>query len=125
MTAYQVTDIYIDDVVRLLPRRQRDDVAAELRALLSEELNARTRDLGRAPNKAQALARGYGRPNEVAARYQPAWTIVDPADSRSFMRAAIIGAGALLLLSALRNQLLPIVGALIYGELGRIDRATV
>jgi hypothetical protein len=112
MHADEVIEIYIDDTVRLLPRRQRDDVAAELRALLNEELNARAREAGRPPDEALALAlvRGYGPPNEAAARYQPAWTIIDPADSRSFLRAAIIGAGALVLLSALRRQLPPMPG---------------
>jgi hypothetical protein len=112
MHADEVIEMYIDDTVRLLPRRQRGDVAAELRALLNEELNARARESGRPPDEALALSlvRGFGLPNEVAARYQPAWTIIDPADSRSFMRAAIIGAGALLLLSALRRQLPPMPG---------------
>jgi hypothetical protein len=112
MRADQVIEIYVDDTVRLLPRRQRDDVAAELRALLNDELNARARESARPPDEALplSLVRGYGPPNEAAARYQPAWTIIDPADSRSFMRAAFIGAAALLLLSALRTQLLPIPG---------------
>ena len=47
MHATEVIEAYIDDTVRLLPRHQRDDVAAELRSLLNEELNARTRDSGR------------------------------------------------------------------------------
>jgi hypothetical protein len=103
MHATEVIEAYIDDVVRLLPRRQRDDVAAELRTLLNEELHARAQESGRSPDEALALSlvRGFGRPNEVAARYQPAWTIIDPADSRSFARAAIIGAGSLLVLGAL------------------------
>ena len=103
MHATEVIETYIDDTVRLLPRRQRDDVAAELRTLLNEELHARAQESGRSPDEALALSlvRGYGRPNEVAARYQPVWTIIDPADSRSFARAAIIGAGSLLMLSAL------------------------
>jgi hypothetical protein len=108
MHATEVIEAYIDDIVRLLPRRQRDDVAAELRTLLNEELHAQDLELGRMPDEALALSlvRSYGRPNEVAARYQPIWTIIDPADSRSFARAAIIGAGALLVLSAL-TRLVP------------------
>jgi hypothetical protein len=108
MHATDVIETYIDDTVRLLPRRQRDDVTAELRTLLSEELHARAQESGRSPDEALALSlvRGFGHPNEVAARYQPVWTIIDPADSRSFARAAIIGAGSLLVLSAL-IRLLP------------------
>ncbi|HEV3166031.1 MAG TPA: hypothetical protein VGZ22_18535 [Isosphaeraceae bacterium] len=107
MHATEVIEAYIDDIVRLLPRRQRDDVAAELRTLLNEELHARAQELGRPPDEALALSlvRGYGRPNEVAARYQPPWVIIDPADSTSFLRAAIIGAGALVLLGAMGKRL--------------------
>jgi hypothetical protein len=102
MHATEVIETYIDDTVRFLPRRQRYDVAAELRTLLTEELYARAQEPGRSPDEALALSlvRGFGRPNEVAARYQPVWTIIDPADSRSFLRAAILGAGVLLVLGA-------------------------
>jgi hypothetical protein len=112
MRAEEVIEVFIDDTVRLLPRRQRDDVAAELRALLNDELSARAQESGRPADDALALSlvRGYGLPNEVAARYQPAWTIIDPADSRSFVRAASIGAGSLLLISALRTQRAPLPG---------------
>ncbi len=107
MHATEVLETYIDDTVRLLPRRQRDDVAAELRSLLNEELHARARESGRLPDESLALSlvRAYGHPNEVAARYQPPWAIIDPADSTSFMRAAIIGAGALVLLGAISMRL--------------------
>jgi hypothetical protein len=106
MNANDVIEVYIDDTVRLLPRRQRDDVAAELRALLSEELAARARKSDNPPDEALALSlvRSYGSPSEVAARYQPARAIIEPADSRSFIRAGIIGAGVLCLLGALRGQ---------------------
>jgi hypothetical protein len=40
MHATEVIESYINDTVRLLPRRQRDDVATELRSLLNEELRA-------------------------------------------------------------------------------------
>jgi hypothetical protein len=107
MHATEVIETYIDDTVRLLPRRQRDDVATELRSLLNEELHARAQESGRPPDESLALSlvRDYGHPNEVAARYQPPWAIIDPADSTSFMRAAIIGAGALVLLGAISKRL--------------------
>ena len=107
MHASEVIETYIDDTVRFLPRRQRDDVAAELRSLLNEELHARAQESGRPPDESLALSlvRGYGHPNEVAARYQPPWAIIDPADSTSFMRAAIIGAGALVLLAGISMRL--------------------
>jgi hypothetical protein len=52
-----------------------------------------------------SLVRDYGQPNEVAARYQPPWAIIDPADSTSFLGAAIIGACALVLLGAISKRL--------------------
>jgi hypothetical protein len=109
MNADEVIETYVDDTVRLLPRRQRDDVAAELRALLSEELSARARDSGRPADEALALSlvRGYGTPREAAARYQQPWSIIDPADSRNFLRAGVIGAGVLILLSVLKKPRSP------------------
>jgi hypothetical protein len=106
MNANEVIETYIDDAVRLLPRRQRDDVATELRSLLNEELHARAQEAGRPPDDSLALSlvRGYGHPNEVAARYHPPWTIIDPADSTSFMRAAWIGTGALALVGAISKR---------------------
>jgi hypothetical protein len=107
MHATEVIETFIEDTARFLPRRQRDDVATELRSLLSEELQARAQESGRPPDESLALSlvRGYGRPNEVAARYQPPWAIIDPADSTSFIRAALIGAGALVLLGAISKRL--------------------
>jgi hypothetical protein len=103
MNATEVIETYIDDTVRFLPRRKRDDVAAELRTLLNEELHAKAQESGRSPDEALALSlvRGFGRPNEVAARYQPTWTFIDPADTVSVTRAAIVGAGSLLVVSVL------------------------
>jgi hypothetical protein len=107
MHATEVIEAYIDDIVRLLPRRQRNDVAAELRTLLNEELHAQGQAFGRLPDEdlALSLARAYGHPNEVAARYHQVWTIIDPAASRNFAKAAIIGAGVLLVLSVLTRPL--------------------
>ncbi len=106
MHATEVLETYIDDTVRLLPKRQREDVATELRSLLSEELHARAQAAGRPPDESLALSlvRGYGRPNEVAARYQPPRAIIDPADSTNFVRATFIGVGTLLLLGAISTR---------------------
>lgn len=109
MNANSVIEAYIDDTVRLLPRDQRTDVADELRALLNEELQARARARLSPPDTALALSivRDYGRPNEAAARYHTPWTIIDPADTTSFVRAAVVGAAALLLLAGVATRLPP------------------
>ena len=49
MHATEVIETYINDTVRLLPRRQRDDVATELRSLLNEELHAQAQERGARP----------------------------------------------------------------------------
>jgi hypothetical protein len=93
MGPLEIVEAYIGDVVRLLPSQLRGDVARELSSLFGEELETKARDLGKYPDAAMAmdLVRAHGQPNEVAARYQVPWTIIDPADSTSFLRAAIIG----------------------------------
>jgi hypothetical protein len=91
MNANDVIESYVADVAVRLPRKQRDDVAFELRALLNEELQGKA--AGRDVDAAMALelVRAFGRPAEVAARYGPTLTIIDPADGPAFLRASIIG----------------------------------
>ena len=95
MDADALVDSYVADVVRHLPRAQRADVAAELRSLIDDELAERGRD------SAKDLLVGFGRPAEVAARYGPPLTIIDPADSRRFIRLSVIGLAVIWLGGAL------------------------
>src|SRR3954451_2869107 len=92
MTADEVLDSYVADVVRLLPRRQRRDVARELRMLLTEEVDAAADGTATREEAARDLVTGFGRPAEVAARYGSPVTLVDPADTRSFLTLAAAGA---------------------------------
>jgi len=87
MSANEVIESYVRDVARLLPRKRRDDVAFELRALLQEELAAKAEAAGRAPDPAMAIAllAGFGRPAEAAARYHPRQPLIDPADNHDFL----------------------------------------
>lgn len=93
MNANEVIDSYVADVARRLPRRQRNDVAFELRALIDEELQARLAATGRDADAATAIAlvRGFGQPAEVAARYRPPLVVIDPADGHRFVQATVIG----------------------------------
>jgi hypothetical protein len=93
MNANDVIETYVTDVARRLPRRQRNDVAFELRALLREELADRAEASGGLADAAMAidLLRNFGRPAEVAARYRPPLEIIDPSDARLFLRATVIG----------------------------------
>lgn len=93
MNANDLIEAYITDVAVRLPRKQRNDVAFELRALLNEELQAKAEATGRGVDEALAteLLHALGRPADVAARYRPTLTIIDPADGRTFLRASVIG----------------------------------
>jgi hypothetical protein len=93
MTADDVIESYVRDVASYLPRKKRNDVAFELRALLQEELAAKAAAEGRAPDKEMAmeLLTGFGRPAETAARYQPRMPLIDPADNHNFLIWAVVG----------------------------------
>ncbi|HEY1708765.1 MAG TPA: hypothetical protein VGG10_10915 [Rhizomicrobium sp.] len=86
MNAGDVIESYVRDVASHLPRGERTDVAAELRSLLTEEL------AGGDADGALAIVRRFGRPADVAARYHTPVAVVDPADTRSFVLAAVAGA---------------------------------
>ncbi len=93
MNANDVIESYVTDVALLLPRRQRNDVAFELRALIDEGLQDMAEAEGRAVDVAMAtdFLQAFGRPRDVAARYRPTLTIIDPADGHRFLRATVIG----------------------------------
>lgn len=87
-------DAYVGDVVKRLPGRQRNDVGFELKALLRDELRGRAGDAGRLPDEAMTLdlLRGFGHPDEVAARYHPPGVpIIPPQHTRAFAWATGIG----------------------------------
>jgi hypothetical protein len=113
MTTNHLIEAYVTDVARRLPCAQRNDVAFELRALLHEELQARAEAAGREADPAMAteLLRGFGRPAEVAARYRPALTIVDPADGRAFLRATVAGLAIIWVLGLLLRLRQPLGSA--------------
>jgi hypothetical protein len=93
MSANELIEAYVADVAVRLPRRQRNDVAFELRALLHEELQAKADAAGRPLDDAMTLTflRSFGRPADVAARYRPTLTIVDPVDGRTFLVWSVVG----------------------------------
>lgn len=105
MNANDVIAAYVNDVAVRLPRRQRNDVAFELRALLHEQLQDRADAEQRPADAAMAtaLAQAFGDPRTVAARYQPALTVIDPADGRSFLRATVIGLAIIWVLGLLET----------------------
>ena len=95
MNANDVIEAYVRDVAVRLPRRQRNDVAFELRALLREALQDKADAAGGEADAAMAVAlcNAFGQPADVAARYRPRPTlhIIDPMDAHVFVRAAVVG----------------------------------
>jgi hypothetical protein len=93
MNPDDLIESYVNDVAVQLPRTQRNDVAFELTALLKEELDAKASASGRDVDEAMALEflNAFGRPADVAARYRPTLTIIDPADGHAFLQATVIG----------------------------------
>jgi hypothetical protein len=96
MDAQTLIDTYINDVGARLPRRLRDDVGLELRTLLTEQLHAAADDAGRAPDDELALevVHRFGRPDEVAARYQPTgFDLIEPGYAPLFVKLAAVCVG--------------------------------
>jgi len=89
-----IIESYVDDVIRRLPHRQRQDVGLELRSLLNEELDANARDAARPADEAMTLEllRSFGLPRDVADRYRPAgFLIIRPVQARTFAWTAMGG----------------------------------
>jgi hypothetical protein len=92
MDAQSIVQSYVDDVAARLPRRLRNDVGLELRTLLTDQLNAAVADTGRAPDHETAMEvlRQFGRPEEVAARYQPrGFQIIEPEHAPAFVTLSV------------------------------------
>ena len=68
MNANDVIESYVTEVALQLPRKQRNDVAFELRALINEELQGKAEESGRSVDAAMAIEflQAFGRPEEVA-----------------------------------------------------------
>lgn len=97
MSPDAVIQSYVHDVAANLPGKMRAEVAADLRAQLGDELAGRAEAQGKSPDGAMALAlvRDFGRPEVLAAQYNPPVAIIDPVDSRRFILVAVIGYGML------------------------------
>ena len=93
MSPDEVIEAYVNDVVQRLPRADRNDVAAELHALLREELKGRAGDGEREDEVlALKLVREFGAPEDVAERYrQPGFVIVPATRSGRFAAFAFFG----------------------------------
>lgn len=127
MNAKDVIDCYVADVALRLPRAQRNDVAFELRALIDEGLQDQADATGRAVDAALAteFLNTFGHPADVAARYRPTLTIIDPADGPVFLRATLVGLALIWGLGLLGRLLQPMGSAGWLGALGQWWAGTV
>lgn len=94
MKANEVIEAYVLDVMRRLPRKDRNGIGFELRELLNEMLDERAAQSGRELDDATVLnaLREFGTPAEVAARYRSTDTVIIPSEqTRSFVWIALIG----------------------------------
>ena len=96
MTANDVIEAYVLDVMRRVPSKDRQDIGLELRGLLAEMLAERAAEGAKPADEAMALAmvRSFGAPADVAARYAvPGLVIIPAAQTRSFAVLALAGFG--------------------------------
>ncbi|MFT4231877.1 MAG: permease prefix domain 1-containing protein, partial [Leucobacter sp.] len=69
MNSVTLVDRYVDTAMRTVPGKQRSDLSAELRALISDQVDARV-ESGDAPAAAEiAVLTGLGDPDKLAAGY--------------------------------------------------------
>jgi len=76
-----VLDLYILQLKSLLPRNQRDDVAAEIGENIASAVEERKRDLGRelSNDEMRTLLKAYGHPIVIAGRYLPIQQLIGPS----------------------------------------------
>ena len=128
MNANDVIESYVTEVALRLPRRQRNDVAFELRALIDEGLQDKADASRRAVDVAMAteFLQAFGRPEDVAARYRPTLIIIDPADGQRFLRMTVIGLAIIWCLGLLERLQQPIAsGAELLGVIAQWWLGTV
>lgn len=94
MNPNDVIEAYVLDVMRRVPRSERNEIGLELRGLLDEMLAERAECQGKVADDAMVLTmlRDFGAPADVAARYRPPGIVIIPAgQTRSFVLLSIIG----------------------------------
>ena len=78
--ASSLVDRYIYAIRRLLPRAQRDDIAAELREAIESQVDGEESRAGRSLHGEEiaAILKRFGQPREVAARYGSQQYLIGP-----------------------------------------------
>jgi hypothetical protein len=107
-----VVELYLLQLRSLLPRKRREDVAAEIRARLATAIEERERGLGRELDEAEAaeLLKFHGHPAVVAGRYLPMGHLIGPTVFPVYwytvqaVLAAIAAAGGIVIALALLTE---------------------
>lgn len=88
----ELVERYVYEVSRYLPASQANDVAAELRSLLTETVEARSAESGRPADESLVVEvlRGFGEPDIVADRYREPRSLISPRLFPSFEYVAWI-----------------------------------
>jgi hypothetical protein len=75
-----LVDHYLLQLKTFLPKKQRDDIAAELRESITSTVEGRERELGRTltDDELNDVLRGFGHPLVVAGRYLPMQQLIGP-----------------------------------------------
>jgi hypothetical protein len=93
MDAQAIIEDYVNTVAAKLPRKLRNDIGLELRALLTEQLRNAQEGAGQSPNSeiVMEVLRRFGRPDEVAARYAPrGFQLIEPEHAPTLVKLAAI-----------------------------------
>ncbi|MDY0908749.1 permease prefix domain 1-containing protein [Microbacterium sp. CFBP9034] len=77
MTTTTLTDRYVDAAMRTVPEAQRDDLAAELRGSIDDQIDARVAEGEERTDAERAVLTDLGDPDKLAAGYteRPLWLI--------------------------------------------------
>jgi hypothetical protein len=78
MEASELIERYVHEVGQSLPRKTRDDIQMELRSLLMDDLEERAGDKEPTVEMAAKMLIEYGKPETMAARYQPERYLIGP-----------------------------------------------
>lgn len=91
MSSNDVIEAYVAEVMRRLPRKERNEIGFELRDLLTQMLAERAPDEAR-DDVILNMLRDFGTPAEVAARYRPPGVVIIPAEqTRTFALLSLGG----------------------------------
>src|ERR1700722_17305257 len=77
----ELVERYLQAIGQYLPADSRNDILAELRSELLEQMDARAEEWGRPLDEADvaALLRVHGKPEAIALRYLPQRSLIGPA----------------------------------------------